>query len=288
MIGLCTDSGGQLPDDLVERYGIEVVPLTVRVDDTDYLEHVELSSDEFYARFEGGHRPQIATAAPSPGRFEDAYQALADRGASEILSVHIGAEISGTLNAANIAAATSPVPVRLVDTGSASFVVGAATWMAADAVARGASAEEAADIAERTARSCGNIFVVNTLDLARQGGRLAPGPGDDGAGAPAGIPVLRLFEGKLDTVGHAATAGAAADAMAAEVRATGQRLDVAIGVSDDSSRAVADALAARLEGDASIVEIARYRVGPSVGAHTGPGTAGAVYWPADRPDAGPG
>lgn len=276
MIGVCTDSGAQLPAAIVERYRIEVVPLTVTVDGTDYLEHVELGADDFYGRFTEDHRPTVTTAAPGPGQFLAAYRALAERGATEILSIHIGAAMSGTLNAAKVATAGSPVPVRLVDTGSASFIVGAATWMAAESVHGGATSEDATRVAEATARSCGNIFVVHTLELAREGGRLAPD-----AREAAGIPVLRLVDGTLDTVGQVGSAVEAARAMAGEVRATGRTVRVAVGASDESSRAVADALASQLEDDPGVTELVRYRVGPSVGAHTGPGTAGAVYWPAD-------
>ena len=274
MIGICTDSGAQLPPHLVERYGMEVVPLTVTIDGVDYLEHVELDADAFYARFADGRRPQVATAAPSPGRFAAAYRALVERGAGEILSVHVGAELSGTLNAAHVAATSAPVPVRLVDTGSASFVVAAATWAAAEAAAAGATLDTAAVAAETTAHRCGNVFVVNTLELARAGGRLVTANDDS-----HGVPVLRFAEGRLDTLGHAGSAGDAAELMAIEVCGAGRRLRVGVGASDESSRPVADALAGRLAAAENVDELVRYRVGPSVGAHTGPGTAGAVYWP---------
>ena len=71
MIGLVTDSNAQLPDELVARYGVEVVPLTVTVDGVDHLEGVDLDADAFYAAFDAaeGPAPQVATSQPSPGRF---------------------------------------------------------------------------------------------------------------------------------------------------------------------------------------------------------------------------
>ncbi len=272
MIGMCTDSGSQLPAELVARYGIEVVPLTVTVDGVSYLEHIELDADAFYARFDGGATPQISTAAPSPGQFVEAYRALASHGATEILSIHVGADLSGTLNAARIATDLADVPVQLVDTRSASFVVGAATWAAADAVARGARLDEATAVADAVARSAGNIFVVGTLDLARAGGRLA------GGGAVEAIPVLELADGKLNIIGDARSADEAAEVMAAAVLAAEGPLRVGVGSSDATSRPVAAALTARIGASPAVTDVVQYRVGPSVGAHTGPGTAGAVFF----------
>ena len=117
-IGLVTDSNAQLPPELIERYGVEVVPITVVIDGEEHAEGVDLTADDFYARFEGA-TPDVSTSQPNPGQFAVAYQRLADAGADEILSVHVGADLSGTFNSARLAAGSSPVPVRLVDTGTA-------------------------------------------------------------------------------------------------------------------------------------------------------------------------
>lgn len=282
MIGICTDSNAQLPPELVGRYGVEVVPLTVTVDGVDHLEGVDLDADAFYARFASG-RPSVSTSQPSPGRFAAAYRALADRGATEVLSVHIGSALSGTLNAARLGARSSPVPVRLVDTGTASFGVGCCVWEAAEALQAGAPAEEAARVAEAVAATVGNVFVVGALDLARAGGRLAAGVQDGGAGA---VPVLSLVGGEVKAVGQAADAEEAAAVTTDHVTAAGGGLRVAVGVADAAAAPVADALAARLGARPQVREVVRYRVGPSVGAHTGPGTAGAFFHPATDRAAG--
>jgi DegV family protein with EDD domain len=277
MIGLCTDSNAQLPPELARRYGVEVVPLTVTVDGRDYLEWVDLDADAFYALFEGGRSPSVATAAPSPGRFAAAYQALAGRGATEILSVHIGSAISATLNAARLAAQPAPVPVRLVDTGTASFGVACCLWEAAEAVAAGAGLEEAAAVAEAVAARTGNVFVVQAVDLVRRGGRM--GAAAQRALEADAVPVLRLVGGSYQPVAQAHTVDEAADAMAAAVLESGPGLRVGISVADGAGAPVREALERRLEGAPEVAELVRYRVGPSVGVHTGPGTAGAMWYP---------
>ena len=278
MIGLCTDSNAQLPPELVERYGVEVVPLTVTVDGEAFLEGVELDADGFYARFAGGAAPTVTTAAPGPGLFVAAYEALAARGATEILSVHIGSSISATVDAARLAARNAPVPVRLVDTGTASFAVSCCLWEAAEAVAEGADVEQAAQVAERVAGLTDNVFVVGALDLARGGGRLSAAA--DRALQADGIPVLRLVEGSFQPVAQVRTVEEAAAAMAFAVTGSGTGLRVGISIADAAAAPVGEALEARLAGAAEVAELVRYRVGPSVGVHTGPGTAGAMWYPA--------
>lgn len=273
MIGLCTDSNAQLPQKLGERYGAEVVPLTVVVDGQSYQEGIDLDADQFFARFERG-KPEVSTAAPSPGAFAAAYQRLADRGATEILSVHLGASLSGTLNAARLGSQLVDVPVRLVDTNTASFAIACCLWEAADAIERGADIEAAARVAESIAERCGNVFIVGALDLARAGGRLAAGVEDSHA-----VPVLALVDGAMAPVATVATGEDAVAAMAEHVRASGTRLRVGVGWADAATEPLADDLVARLTGTPEVLDVVRYRIAPSVGVHTGPGTVGAVYYP---------
>jgi len=303
MIGLVTDSNSQIPAELVERYGVEVVPLTVTVDGVIYTEGVDLDADGFYELFRHG-RASVSTSQPSPGRFASAYEALARRGADQILSVHIGSALSGTVNSARLAAATSPVPVRVVDTATASFAVTCCLWEAAEAVTRGADLDEAEATAMGVAATIGNVFVVGGLDLARAGGRLqAPealthprslGDAARPAGSATGlIPVLSLIDGVMRTIGEAASSQEAAAIMAGHMSEWAEglgvlgagpgarrRLRVGLAVADAATVGVADALAERLKATGLVAELVRYRVGPSVGAHTGPGAVGAMYYPA--------
>ncbi len=289
MIGFCVDSNAQMPAQLVERYGVEVVPLTVTVDGEAFLEGVDLDADAFWARFTGGAGPAVATTAPSPGLFVAAYEALAARGATEILSVHIGSSISATFDAARVGARSSPVPVRLVDTGTASFAVTCSLWEAAEAVAGGADLDRAAQVAERVAASTDNVFVVRALDLAARGGRVSveaakasrePGPADAPGSGEDAVPVLRLVGASVQTVARAHGIDEVADVMASAVLAGGSSLRVGISIADAGAASVWQALENRLRGADEVTDLVRYRVGPSVGVHTGPGTAGAMWYPA--------
>ena len=276
MIGLVTDSNAQLPVDLRERYQVGVVPLTVVVDDQPYLEGVDITTAEFYERLAAG--ASVSTAAPSPGAVLAVYEQQAEAGATEILSVHIGSNTSATVNAVSVAAGSSPVPVEVVDTGTASFAVACCVWAAGEALVAGAGADagagEAADVARRVADELGNVFIVGALDLARRGGRLAAGATDG-----EGLPVLAFADGQMQPVGRAHDVESAVDAMTDYFVDTAAGVPQRVGVGDALTPDLAVAYAARLAGRTEVVELVRYEIGPSVGAHTGAGTVGACFFP---------
>ena len=273
MIGLVTDSNAMLPTSLVARLGAYVVPLTVTVDGVSMREDDTLDFAAFYARLRDG--AAITTAAPSPGEFVAGYQELAAAGATEIVSVHVGHAFSGTINAAHIAATMSVVPVHIVDSGVASFALGCAVWAAADTLAVGGNATAAVLAAESVAANTTSVFTVGEPDRARTGGRLPVGP------SATGIPVLAMSGAESEILG---TAMSTRDAVGKMVNYLAKHVTrpVRIGVGDADHPEAGDALAAALASLDQVREIIPYRVGPTVAAHTGAGTFGAVVWELDQ------
>jgi DegV family protein with EDD domain len=274
VIALVTDSNAMLPEDLRRRFDVEVVPLTVVIDGEAFAEGVDVTTAAFYARLAAGS--SVSTAAPSPGMFLQAYERAASRGAAAALSVHIGANTSATLDSARLAAREAAIPVELVDTGTASFPVACCVWAAGLALERGAGLEESAAAARAVAEEVGNVFVVGAADLARRGGRLRPR-----SDAGDGQPVVALRAGTMEVVGNATDMEGAVEEMDAEFARTAQGRRMRVGVGDAAAPELAESLAERLQQRAEVVDLVRYAVGPSVAAHTGLGTAGAVYFPAE-------
>lgn len=277
MIGVVVDSNSQLPGSLGERYGIEVVPLTVTVNGVEHFEGVDLTPQAFYAAWDGAEAPTITTSQPSPGQFVEAYQRLIERGCTEILSVHVTEAMSGTLNSARLAAQMVDVPVRLVDSGTASFGISCCAWAAAEAIAGGVDIESAAVIAEQRAGALGTTFIVGIPQLIARSGRV------DGASVAAaandGIPVLAMSGGELTVVRSVTTVEAAVAAMTGYALgwapSSPAGLRIAIGTSDVTSESVSTDLDNALRGHPALSEApVHYTIGPSVGAHTGPGTSG--------------
>ena len=263
MIGLCTDSSAQLPAHLATRFGIEVVPLTVTIDGVDHLEGVDLDVDDFYARFDGGHHPQLATSEPSPGQFAVAYEDLTARGCTSILSVHVTPAVSGALNPARLAARSIDVPVRVIDSGTGGFAIGCCVWAAGEAIGHGASLEEAAAAAERAAVTVGNTVLLHGSE----------------ANLEQPYTVLSFHRGGAQVIGRFTHAADAINGMTGNVVASGPRLRIGVGHADAYSLPLADAIEAGVGEAANVLEVVRYRIGPSMGALTGPGAVGCVIFP---------
>jgi len=86
-VRIVTDSTCDLPQDVVDEYGITVVPLYINFGDQGYLDGVEISRQEFYQRLPDSD-PLPTTATPGVDAFRQTYERLASEGVSEILSIH--------------------------------------------------------------------------------------------------------------------------------------------------------------------------------------------------------
>lgn len=266
-VRLVTDSNAMLPRELIKRYGVTVVSLTVVIDGVAHHE-LDLDPRAFCAQLRAG--AQVTTSAPSPGDLLAAYgQAEAD-GADAVLSVHVGANRSATVAAAMVAAEMSDGPVTVVDTGTASFIQGCCVWRAGEALARGASIAEAAAAAEATAATAASVFTIGEIDRANAGGRLPVAGGD-------GVPVYSSAGPDMAELRRVRTIEEATEVMAQAV--TAHEGPLRVGVGDADADEAAAVLLDRLTALPQVVETVRYTVGPSVAAHTGAGTFGAVFHP---------
>lgn len=170
-IGIVTDSTCDLPAEIVAEYGITVVPLYINFGDESYLDGVELSRVEFYERLPDCDPPPT-TAIPGPQMFIQTYEQLAAEGATEILSIHISVSLSGTVNAARLAAEEASVPVTVLDSGSLSMGIGFLAWTAAQAAAEGHSMDEIVALLEEQGQRTHVFAALDTLEFLRRSGRM--------------------------------------------------------------------------------------------------------------------
>jgi len=279
--GIVTDSSSQITANLVERFGVRTVPMTITIDGVDHLEGIDLDTDAFYDCFDGGAPPDVSTSQPSPGMFVDAYRDLVAAGRTEIWSIHIAAQMSGTVGAARIAARDVDVPVHVVDSGSASFGVSVCVWAAAVALARGGNVDDVRRRIDGLIPRLGSAFLAGVPLLTERGGRV-PGMELDGDG----IPVLAMNDGDLQVLQRVSTVEDAIDVMSTYAASWIERepagITIAIGTADAPSRPLSDRLERALVDVPGVDDVVHYRVGPSVGAHTGPGTFGLFVFPTIR------
>ncbi|QTE28497.1 DegV family protein [Pengzhenrongella sicca] len=280
-----TDSTASLPPGVAQEWGIEVVPLEVMVDGARHHEGVDLTAAELLAALSTGRT--VTTSQPSPAAFARAYARAADRGAREIVSVHVSGELSGTVRAAELAALAARVPVHVVDSRSVAMGLGLAAVEAARVVAGAtgtgaADGAAAAERARRVAASATTLFLVESLEHLRRGGRV--GAAAAAMGTVLGLrPLLGVRSGRIEVVEKVRTRAAARNRLeaiaATDCLARGAARVVVHHLGQpDVAAALARRLEARLGAVVSGVEVSE--ISAVVAVHAGPGLLAVVV--ADR------
>jgi DegV family protein with EDD domain len=222
------------------------------------------------------------TSQPSPADFEAVYEGLAAAGCDEIVSIHLSSRLSGTIASATIAAAASPVPVRVVDSRSASQGVGLVVKAALAAREAGGDAQAVERAAEKAVSNVHLYFVVESLDYLVKGGRA--GKAQALAATMLNIkPVLHIdSEGVIEPFKKVKGMQKAIEEMAAQLArdsASSGRMKVALlhGVRPDLVEKMRAALAA---SGADFEIESEGLVGAVIGTYTGSGVVGVAYHPA--------
>lgn len=274
MIRVVTDSSCDLPEALVEQYRLEVVPLTIRFGEEHLVDREELSGDDFWQRLTtGSDLPE--TAAPSIGRFQEAFNRLASAGADGIVVVTISGSMSATSQSAEAAAGqfSLGVPVTVVDSRTVSTALGLVAIEAAKLAASGAGFDEVAAEARNAASRSHILATLDTLEFLKRGGRIG------GAAAFLGEllnvkPMIAIEDGAVAAAGRVRTRRKAMTAILDAVAARApeiERLAVLHGNAEDLDEFL-DGLAGIYDGDPVVA-----RLGPVVGTHAGPGLLGVAY-----------
>ena len=279
-IGIVTDSTCDLRPEELEALDVVMVPLTVHFGEESFRDWIDLTPEEFYpklASFSG----LPTTSQPSPADFTAAYDRLADSGVESIVSIHLSAALSGTFESAMLAAKTSKIPVRVVDTKRASQSAGLVVKAAVEAREAGLDAAAIEARAIEVAASCRLYFLLDTLDNLVKGGRAGKATGL--AASLLNIkPVLQvnndgIIEPFKKVKGRSRAIAALAQHVAEDSKANG-RMRCAL------LHACCEAQALELE-DAIIaagadIEWASHGViGAVIGVYTGPGAIGCAYYP---------
>ncbi len=272
-IRVVTDSSCDLPPALVQALGIEIVPLTIRFGEEEFVDLVELSTDEFWSRLENT-KVLPETAAPSAGAFEQKFRDLAERGATGIVCINLSSHLSATMQAAQVAAAavSADIPVQVIDSRSASMGLGNLCLTAARRAADSDSLESiVAEVVDRRDRT--KLFAtLDTLEFLKRGGRV--GNARALLGTVLSIkPIIDLHEGIVEEAGKVRTRSKALKVLA-EKAAAGkiEHLAVLHGNAPD-----VDELLALLEPIFPTDEIITGKVGPVIGTHAGPRVIGVTY-----------
>jgi DegV family protein with EDD domain len=273
-VAVVTDSTAALPAELIARYSIGVVPLRLNVGSRSVFDGEVSGADIAMALRE---RVAVSTSRPSPAEFAAVYQRLLDGGASQIVSVHLASALSGTWEAAVLAAQDFPHgTVRVVDSRGAGMALGYAVIAAADAATTGKDAAAVQGAATEIVDHTRTMFYVDTLEHLRRGGRISNAQALLGTSL-AVKPLLQMVEGRVVPLEKVRTSSKALARLVqlTAAAAGGGPVDVAVHHLDagDRAAAVADQLRAAISqlGELRVLELSAV-----LGAHLGPGAIGTV------------
>ena len=275
-VAIVTDSTSYIPPDLVKKLGISVVPLNVQWNNAVYDE-ADPSAVEVLEALRKGEL--ATTSRPSPERFASLYEKLAQEGAMEIVSIHISSSMSGTSEAASLAAKDASIPVHVLDSRTVGMAMGYGVIAAALAADEGMSGIEVVEIAKRRIASTNIFFSVAKLENLRRSGRISRGASLL-ATALAIKPILTVEDGHVvaqERVRSQAGAIKRLEEMALE--ATKNRA-VDVAVHHLGGAELANKFATDVRGVLSGVgRVVITEVGAVVGTHVGPGAIAVVISP---------
>jgi DegV family protein with EDD domain len=172
-VRIVTDSSCDLTIAETDELGIEVVPLTIRFGDDEYVDREQLSPEEFYAKMAASpHLPE--TAAPSPGAFDERFRKLAAEGADAVVCINISRDLSATGESAQQAARAleGEIDVRAIDSKSITSGLGTIVLRAARAARDGASADEIEALVQGLIPRSRVFGALDTLENLKKGGRI--------------------------------------------------------------------------------------------------------------------
>lgn len=274
-VALVSDSTGYLTEELTPP-GVTVVPLTVIIEGKSFDEGTEVSVADVADALR--RRADVTTSRPAPARFAATYADLASRGFTAAVSIHLSGDMSGTFDAAQIAARDAPIPVITVDTRTVGTALGFAVRAAADALSAGGSAEDAAAAARSRAARSRTWLVVDSLDQLRRGGRIGAAQALLGNALKV-KPLLEVRDGGVVPLEKQRTVARAVARMA-EIAA--QHADAAptdLIVQHCAARERAAALADMLAEALPATEVHLIEVGAVISAHVGLGTVSVAVCP---------
>ena len=271
-IKVVTDSTSDLPADVAESLGIEVVPLNVHFGSDVYKDRVNLMPDTFYDKLINGD-VLPTTSQPSVGEFIDVYERLGSD-ADGIVSVHLSEKLSGTMNSARLASqqANAVCPIEVVDTFQVSMGVGICAMEAAEVANSGGDMNQVILAARNAVTRSQCFFMLETLEFLQKGGRI--GKAQALIGNLLKIrPMLMLQEGEVHPLGRERTRrkGIAKLVDTVEELAPISGLAVMYSTGPDEAQTLAQNVSKfMIEGREPMM----LQIGPVIGTYAGPDTLG--------------
>ena len=277
-IAIVTDSTVCLPPELVQRYGIHVVPTCIHRGQEAFHDGVDITQKQVYQWLREGYR--LGTSQPSVGEFMEVFKEVS-RKAEAIVSILASADLSGVYNSAfNAAKSLAGFPIQVIDSCTISMAHGFVVLAAARAAQAGATFTEVVEAAKAMIPRVNLLAVLETLEYAHRSGRIPA------IAALAGSllrinPVLEVKDGRITIFARARTKRKALERMIEETkkRVGDSLMHVAILQADVLEEA--KRLKERMTTHFNCAELHIAEIPAVLGVHTGPGALGLAFYKED-------
>ncbi|WP_028595723.1 DegV family protein [Paenibacillus assamensis] len=288
-VRIVTDSTADIPQELRERYNIEMVPLKVHFGNEMYQDAVTISPDQFYEKLANASKLPT-TSQPSPVEFLEVYKRLeAQSPDCAIISIHLSAAMSGTYQSALLASSMleeEQVDVTVIDSKSASFGIGVYVLEAAKLAQAGYDKDAILARIAQLQQEQKLYFLVDTLEYLQKGGRIAK------ASAMLGTllnikPILSIDkEGEVYAVEKVRGQKRLLQRVLEMYKEHFGDQPVDVGVGYSTEKSTADTVVAELKSQFDVQSVQYTRIGAVIGTHVGHGTVAVFVRPAS-PDPDP-
>jgi DegV family protein with EDD domain len=277
-VRIVTDSSCDLPAAVADELGIEIVPLSIRFGDDEFIDREELTTAEFWTRCVNSDKlPE--TSAPAPGQFEQTFRRLAADGATSVLVLSLSSALSATMQSAQLAARTIQsdpdvdLDVRVVDSRTLTMGLGTIVLACARLAREGATIDRTEEVANDLVSRTHVFGALDTLENLKKGGRI----GNAKALLATALsikPIIEVTGGTVEQGGKQRTRSKALAFLVEKVKSYGGNIENLAVLHADCSDVdlFVEMLRPHYPGDIVVGEI-----GPVIGTHGGRGTIGVAF-----------
>ncbi len=275
-VAIVTDSASGIPAELISQYGIQVVPYWVHMGEESFVSGVSMEPVEFFRRLRATPELEVHTGVPALAKFIDTYQDVA-KWAESIVSIHVAGKQSGTVNAAELAQQTSPVPVVVLDTETTAMAEGFVVLEAARVAAAGGTLDQVVARAKSVIPNVNLVALLESVSYALKGGRLSIAAGR--VGAMLNIqPLIRVQGNKVGLMGQVRRRSKGLETLIKRTIEDVQENPVHLTVHYAEDEKEGQSLLETLKDRLNCVESYLTHVPVELGVHSGPGSIGVAYY----------
>ncbi len=274
-IYIVTDSTTDMSKDLIEQYGIHVVPLNIQIDNETYVDGVDIMPEEFLSLM-ASSQELPKSSQPAIGVFKELYDELGKDGA-QIISIHMTGGMSGTAKSAESAANMSTSDVTVIDSQYISHALSFQVVEAAQMAQKGHTVKEIVNRMKEIQKATTLYVVVDKMDNLVKGGRV--GKGRALIGSLLNIkPIAMLQDGVYTPVAQVRSHRQVVKHLfKAFTEQTAGKIIKKVGISHAHGLAMAEPLKKLIE-ESGVKDVPLTFTAPIISTHTGEGAIGFMFY----------